>query len=429
MYDKGRYSPSPGAGLQFTFRKLSILLVDSMPSAMDTQEDYLAPLELYRIWTAKKPDEAMSTLDERQVHAVVTAAKMQPISGLQLVEMIRKHPKHKDLPVILIADQVDNLLQEKALGLKVHQVLSQPLKGDDFREAVRKALEPLVDHKEEEFMTHMDAARRASRKEQWETAEEAYRAALGVKMDEEAYNGLAKVLSAKGDAVGAGRCFMAAIKANPLSLKAFLGLANIYVAKDRLPDALKILSRAVDAAKKLKEGSALKASIMFYMGELELRLNDLKMALGLFEQASETSPEDAKLQVQIGDSLAEAGHHQESEAFYSKALEMDPELAHVYNRLAIAYRRQEKYDMAIDLYKKALAFHPDDENLMYNTARCYWEMGELQHSMEMLGKAMAVNPDFEAAARLLDVVMRQWEKATGSKVVPPDDKPADPAGV
>ncbi len=386
---------------------MSVLLVDSVGAALDTQESFLEPFDFYRIWTAKKADEAMEVLRERPINLVITAWKLQPLSGMQLVEMIRKAPDYAELPVIMVADQLDKTMQEKADALQVHQVLKHPLKPETYREAVTKALESSVDFEEEQFMAHMDAARKAKRQGRLDEAEEAYRAALGVKMAEDAHNGLAAVLVAKGDPVGAGRCFMEALKANPLSLKAFLGLAHIYQARDRLPDALKILARAVDAAKKLKEGSALRASILFYMGELELQLKNLKAALGYFDQAVETSPEDTKLQTDIGDTLAEAGHNEASEEYYRRALVMDPELAHVYNRLAIAYRRQEKYDMAIDLYYKALAFHPDDENLMYNMARCFWEMGDWDQAGEKLKQALELNPEFAAATELLQAIQRQ----------------------
>lgn len=396
--------------MKFSFRKMSVLLVDSVGTALDTQESFLEPFEFYRIWTAKKADEAMGIIKERPIDLIITAWKLQPLSGVQFVEMVRKSPDHQELPVLMVADQVDKTMQAKAESLNVIQVLKHPLKPEVYREAVTEALKTSVDFEEEEFMAHMDAARKAKRQGRLDEAEEAYRAALGVKMSEDAYNGLASVLAAKGDSVGAGRCFMEALKANPLSLKAFLGLAHIYQDRGRPLDALKILARAVDAAKKLKEGSALRASILFYMGELELQLKNLKAALGYFDQAVELSPEDAKLQTDIGDTLADAGHHEESEIYYRQALAMDPELAHVYNRLAIAYRRQEKYDMAIDLYYKALAFHPDDENLIYNMARCFWDMGDWDKAREKLEQALEMNPDFTTATQLLDAVNRNAQQ-------------------
>ena len=402
-----------------SWRNMSILLVDAIPTALDTQQQYLKPFEFYRVWTAKKADEALEVLRERTIDLMITSAKLQPISGMQLVEMTRREPGRAELPIILVADNVDKVLQKKASDLKVHSVVAQPIKAKTLCEAVEKALEPFIDHEEEEFLTHFNAGRQAERDSKRQAAEEAFRAALGVRWDEEAALGLAKALLDQEKEIEAARAYLDVIKHNPLCLQAYLALAQIYQGKDRLEDALKVLAAAVNAAKKLKETNTVKASILFQMGQLELRLKNLKQALGFFDQACQTTPEDTNLSVQVGDALVEAGHAAESEKYYESALSLDPSLVHVYNRLGIAYRRQGKFDMALTLYQKALGLSPNDENLLYNLSRCLWDMQNFETASKVLTKALELNPDFAAAAQLLDAVLRKMsEQAQGGEPAP-----------
>lgn len=399
---------------------MSLLLVDSIPTALDTQEEFLSPFGLYRVWKAKKADEAMAILRERPVDLVVTSWKLQPVSGLQLLEMIRKEPGREGMPVVLVVDRLDKTLAAKAQQAGATHILTHPLRAKAYREVMEQALAPLIDQEEEEFLAHMDSARQALRKENWEKAEQSFRGALKVKEDEDALLGLAKVLIQKGDSVGAGRYYLDATRLNPDCLKAYLGLAGIYQRAGRLEDALKVLAPAVKAAVRLKEGGAVQAGIFFLMGQIELELKNLKAALGFFDQATQASPEDTTLLVNMGDQLAEAGFTAESEAFYQKALALDPRLAHAYNRLGIAYRRQGKFQMALDLYRKALGFHPEDENLFYNMARSCWEMEELPSAAKLLAKALEINPEFEAAQQLLAAV----ENKLGGQAQKPADQEA-----
>lgn len=395
---------------------MSILLVDAIPTALDTQQQYLKSFEFYRVWTAKKAEEALDVLRERPIDLMITAVKLQPISGMQLVEMTRREPGRAGLPIILVADHVDKVLEKKASELKVDSVVAQPIKAKNFCEAVEKALEPFIDSQEEEFLTHFNAGRQAERDKKRQAAEEAFRAALGVRWDEEAALGLAKALSDQEKEIEAARVYLDIIKKNPLCLQAYLALAHVYESRGRLEDALKVMAAAVNAAMKLKETNTVRASILFQMGQLELRLKNLKRALGFFDQACETTPDDTTLAVQVGDTLQEAGHAAESEKYYESALSLDPNLVHVYNRLGIAYRRQGKFDKALTLYQKAMNLSPEDENLYYNLARCLWDMENFETASKVLGKALELNPEFTAAAQLLDAVMRRInEQAAGGE--------------
>ncbi len=408
--------------MKFSYRNMSLLLVDAVSQAMDTLQDFVRDHQFYRVWTARSVEEAWQILkdEDKPVTLVITAWKMQPQSGFQLVEKIRSDPQLKDMLVLMMRDRRDKHVEEQGNKLGVNGYIPLPLEAKSAVAEIERLLDPLVDDTEEEFLKNIHEARIATRKEKWDRAEKHFRAALAAKNDEEAQMGLAKALKMKGDLAGAEKCYMAALRLNPQNLKAYVGLADVYQGADRLTEAFKVLAMAVTMAKKMKASGATQASLFFYIGELALRLKRLKEALGYFRQVGEMNTTDAELQVKIGDTLSAHEYLAEAEEFYQLALKMNPELAHVYNRLGMAYRRQKKFDQALNLYRRALAFHPEDEHLHYNIARVYWETEDFKHAAETLAKALKLNPEFTEARKLLDVVLQKLGYQPGGNNAQPD---------
>lgn len=398
-------------------------MVDSVSQAVDTIQDFVRDYQFFRVWSASTVEEAWKILADPQksITLVITAWKMQPMSGFQLVEKIRKDPRLKQTWVLMMRDKRDQHVEKQGKELGVNGYIPLPLESKSALGEINKILEPLIDETEEEFLKNIHEARIAARKEKWDRAEERYRAALEAKNDEECQLGLGNILKAKGDLAGAEKCFMAAMRLNPQNLKGYVGLADAYIAADRLEDALKVLALAVSMSRKMKASGNTQASLFFYMGEVALRLKRLKESLGYFRQVGKLNSADAELQVKIGDALSEEDHLAEAEEFYQLALKMNPELAHVYNRLGMAYRRQKKFDQALNLYRRALTFHPEDENLHYNIARVYWEMEDFQPAAETLSKALQLNAEFSEARQLLDAVLKKlgYQLNEDGKIVPP----------
>ena len=200
------------------------------------------------------------------------------------------------------------------------------------------------------------------------------------------------------------RALYEAIRANPHGFKAYLLLARLLTDENRLQDAYEVYSQAAATADGLNASGKAQSSILFFMGEVKLGVNQIQEAMSHFDEAVELDPENAELQTRIGDTLAAAGHLEESEKFYQEALAMDPSLAHIYNRLGVAYRKQAKYGLALKLYERALSFSPDDEHLLFNQARCQWESGDLKSAGLALECALSLNPDFMEAKALLNAI-------------------------
>lgn len=220
----------------------------------------------------------------------------------------------------------------------------------------------------------------------------------------------ARTLRDQGDLDGAADKFQKAIDRDKVCMAAYLGLAGIHTLKNDMVKAFELLARATTQAKKVKDQGEDQAEMFFFLGEMELQLNNLAEALGFFKEADEKSPQDGRMQVRIADSLLDSGQLKESAEYYEKALVLDPEPAHAYNRLGIIYRKQGRHDLAQALYRKALVFHPQDEHLLYNLARVLFQGGDSAAALKVLDEALGINPEFVEAVELKEIVERAGKK-------------------
>ncbi len=397
--------------MKISYQSMSVLLVDPVSTGIDTLSDYLKEFAFYRVYTAKSVDEALKLLKDRPVNLVISSWKMQPLSGYQLLESVRKDDQLKLLPVLLMIDRKDKLLEDKGAMGGASGFLNIPLKPDAVIKTVEQVLAPFVDEQEEEYMLHYAAARKAVRHRDWDEAIKEFQAALEAKEDVKVRMALARALKQKGDMADAEQAFKEVLRSDGDALAAYSGLASVLQETGRLHDALRVLQGAEAVAARLQGSGKVNAHIHFYMGEIELQLKMIKEALAHFKQASVEDADNTELQIKIGDALLNNDLHEESEQYYEKALDMNPELAHVYNRLGIAYRKQQKFSMAIGLYEKALQFHPDDEHLYYNLARSHWERQEPSQACKWLEKSLKINPKFKDAERFLSGIQSQKSQA------------------
>ena len=396
--------------MKLAYQKMSVMLVDSVGMVTGTLTNILQPMGFYRIHTAKSAEEALQTINDSksQIDMIISMWKLKAMSGPQLAESVRP----RGIPVILIVDRIDKMIEEKGKQVGVTAILQQPLDTKAITQTVEHALEPYIDQDEEAFFTHMQNARQAARKENHEKAIEEFRAALAIKHDDDALFGLAESLRlSNSQAVLAEKAYITVLRNQPANLRGYLGLAGLYYTNKRPADALKVLKMALSMANKNQEETDVKSDILVQMGEAELMMQQVQSALNYFDQAVETDPDNTQVSVRAADALVSIDELEKSERFYHRALEKDPNLAHVYNRLGIAYRRQKKFDQALELYQKALEYSPKDENLLYNMARSLWEMDDFAGAEDILIQALKINPNFVEATKLLQVVKKGLKPA------------------
>ena len=405
--------------MKLIYQQMRLLLVGPKGAGLGVLSDHLAEFRFANIFTAADLEAAMAILNREAVNLVISALYHESKGDFPLLKALADDPRLANLPVLVLLDRREEEPEKRAAEMGASGFINLPLEPQGVKSTVRQMLEPYINPAEEEFLQQMSRAKAALEEGDQPQAIEAYGLALEAKFDVRASLALAALLFKTGDLDGAEDQYAAVIQADPQMLKAYLGLALVHKAQARLEHAATVLDSALAAARGLKDTGKASATILLYLGEIELALKHLNLAKGHFTRACELDPENRDLRVRIGDALTEGGHAAEAEDYYKEALKLDPEVAHIYNRLGIAYRKQGKYGLALKLYRRALTFHTEDEHLLYNTALCLWEMEDLPQAAEFLETALKLNPGFGQAKRFLKLVRH--------KMGPGQDGQPDPA--
>lgn len=117
-----------------------ILIVDDEPN---TRKGLAKMLEVwsagrYQILQAENGQEAREIVEKEKIHLLITDIRMPEITGLMLVEGLKK--AGKDLVVIIISSYSEFTYAQEAIQLGVKNYLLKPLNRQKLIEAVEQAL-------------------------------------------------------------------------------------------------------------------------------------------------------------------------------------------------------------------------------------------------------------------------------------------------
>jgi tetratricopeptide (TPR) repeat protein len=386
-----------------TFRHLAILVVSPSKPLYDFVQEPLTQLGFNKVFPADSAKEAMALMRQHPISLVVTTWKMPAMSGLQLLQAMRQDKTYSEIPLIMVNDTDDEQLRLTAVREGAQGYLTSPWRAETFRGMVQEIMTAFVDPDQERFYQHLDAARKLHYEQDYAGAAAEY--ARAVEIDE---NPVALV--AWGDMVleveptQAEALFRRALAVEAENVKALYGLALALQARGALDEAEQTLTTALGHATELRRTQKHTPWLHYYLGEIRLQLKKLQSAQDSFQLATRADPDNAELQVKIGDAYASRGYYQESETYYEQALHLDPELIHVYNKIGIAYRKQGKSQVALALYHKARQIAPDDENLLYNIARAHLDLKQYDEARRSLNEALELNPRFKEARALIQLL-------------------------
>ena len=116
-----------------------VLTVDDSPSIRQMVSFTLTEAG-YEVIEASDGDEALDKLESQQVDMVITDLNMPKMDGIELIKRIRKNPKHKFIPIIMLTteSQAEKKQQGKAAGATGWIV--KPFKPDQLVAVTKKVL-------------------------------------------------------------------------------------------------------------------------------------------------------------------------------------------------------------------------------------------------------------------------------------------------
>jgi tetratricopeptide (TPR) repeat protein len=211
-----------------------------------------------------------------------------------------------------------------------------------------------------------------------------------------------------GRLADAERDYRAAIDANPVHTDALHLLGVLRHQQGRHEEAADLVGRAValrpnDAALQLNLGNALKA------------LGRLDGAIERFRNALTLAPEFPLAHYNLGNAYALAGRHEDAVDAFERSLRLQPNDASTYNNLGNALHALGRSDEAIAAFSRALALRPGHAGAHNNLGMALAALGRAEEAIAQFRAALAAQPNYVAAhfnlGNTLDAIGRHEQAA------------------
>jgi DNA-binding NtrC family response regulator len=120
--------------------RVDVLLLDDEPIVGKRLKPALAKIGC-DVEVFENPKEALTRLDQKTFHIVVTDIRMDEIDGIQVLEQVLK--KSPETKVIMITGYAMMAIAREAMEKGAFDFISKPFKPDDLRRVIARAAEAL----------------------------------------------------------------------------------------------------------------------------------------------------------------------------------------------------------------------------------------------------------------------------------------------
>ena len=119
----------------------TVLIVEDADTCASTLEIILSALDV-DVVTANSGEQAWRMLQDGADHlaAIVTDLEMRGMDGFELIELVRGHDSHRDVPIMVITGTSDPDAQERVRRLGANAFFTKPYSAAMVREKMEEWL-------------------------------------------------------------------------------------------------------------------------------------------------------------------------------------------------------------------------------------------------------------------------------------------------
>ncbi len=121
-------------------KSMNVLIVDDYKTMLRIIRNLLKQIDFNNVEEASDGGEALSKLKTGHYGLVISDWNMQPMTGLELLTEVRKDPKLKALPFIMITaeSKIENVVAAKQAG--VSNYIVKPFNAETLKDKIEKVL-------------------------------------------------------------------------------------------------------------------------------------------------------------------------------------------------------------------------------------------------------------------------------------------------
>ena len=107
------------------------LVVEDSPTMRQLLVSALGQMGELRILEAEDGVDGLKKMRAHQIDILITDINMPMMDGLKLVGMVRKDPKHRDIPIIIVTTEGAREDRDRGLSLGADAYLVKPVKPSE----------------------------------------------------------------------------------------------------------------------------------------------------------------------------------------------------------------------------------------------------------------------------------------------------------
>lgn len=343
---------------------------------------------------AKSGRDALTTIRTKDVKFVISDWNMPHMTGIELLQLIRKEPDYYETPFLMISDEMSKEKFAFAIEECVDGYQIKPFTEKDLMQAIndirtkRDSLSPIE--------TKINMLRRLVLIKQFDKAIKICEDLLKEDPHPDVRYILGECFYNKKDYKNAGYQLKKLLDAESTSKCAYL-YGKVLMANGQYEEALEYLEEASDQ-------NTLNLERRIEVGNVYLELGWEKEADELFDSVMRSEPTDLN-KVKMGQIFVKKHELKKAGKLLKNVEEPIPDSLAVFNRYAIELRKQGDFEESLEQYKKCLEVIPDEPTILFNMGTVYFEMGDEERAKKRLRQTLALKPDFDRAQKLLDFLV------------------------
>ncbi|HWU25770.1 MAG TPA: response regulator [Rhizomicrobium sp.] len=115
----------------------TILIVDDSPTIRDMLHQTLSGAG-YHIVEARDGNEGIRKLDTDAIDCIITDVNMPNLDGLEMIEQVRRDPRHNAVPILVLTTETAPALKTRARNAGATGWIVKPFDPVKLMEAIRK---------------------------------------------------------------------------------------------------------------------------------------------------------------------------------------------------------------------------------------------------------------------------------------------------
>jgi len=161
------------------------------------------------------------------------------------------------------------------------------------------------------------------------------------------------------------------------------------------------LEEAESLCKRLVEDRPQRSDTCHLLGLISYRQGKEREAVHWMHRALACAPDDAAIQIDLGNVLHELGRLDDAESAFRSAIAVQPESGTAHNNLGVVLKDQGRFEQAVAAFQTAIQRDPADSGAYLNLAAVLHRQGRVDDAMDWLRRAISTSPCADAFRKLV----------------------------